>query len=58
LAFSFDGHGKRFLNYVGADEFFPVGVPSVRFRFTIQEARADTVEIRDHDLRVIGTRRD
>jgi hypothetical protein len=41
------------LHQVGQDEFFPAGVPSVRFRFTLGDARY--VEITDHDLRVTAT---
>jgi hypothetical protein len=34
------------LLYVGEDEFFPSGVPSVRFRFTVEGGKAQAVTIR------------
>jgi hypothetical protein len=34
------------LYYVGDDEFFPSGVPSVRFRFAVENGKAKSVTIR------------
>ncbi len=37
------------LYYLGEDEFFPSGVPSVRFRFAVEGGRARSVTIRTRD---------
>lgn len=34
------------LHYLGEDEFFPSGVPSVRFRFAVEDGKARSVTIR------------
>jgi hypothetical protein len=39
----------RNLNYLGDDEFFPSGVPSVRFRFAVEGGKARSVTIRAAD---------
>lgn len=57
LGFRLKNYSTRFLNYLGNEEFFPVGVPSVRFKFAAGGERAASVHISDHDLRMVGTRR-
>jgi hypothetical protein len=37
----------RFIHYLGDDEFFPAGVPSVRFRFVVEAGKAKSVTIRE-----------
>jgi hypothetical protein len=37
------------LRYLGEDEFFPSGVPSVRFRFAVEDGKAVSVAIRATD---------
>jgi len=37
---------NRMIRFVGNDEFFPSGVPSVRLRFVVEEGRATSVAIR------------
>ena len=37
---------NRIIQYLGDDEFFPSGVPSVRIRFVLQEEKANSVTIR------------
>ncbi len=36
----------RIIHYLGADEFFPAGVPSVRIRFVVEKGKANAVTIR------------
>ncbi len=35
--------------YVGDDEFFPSGVPSVRLRFAVEDGKAKSVSVRGTD---------
>ncbi len=35
--------GNRLIHYLGNDEFFPAGVPSVRIRFTLDGGKANSV---------------
>jgi hypothetical protein len=37
------------IHYLGDDEFFPSGVPSVRLRFTIEAGKATSVSVRGSD---------
>jgi hypothetical protein len=37
------------IHYVGDDEFFPSGVPSVRLRFTVEGGKATAVSVRGND---------
>jgi hypothetical protein len=37
---------NRIIHYLGNNEFFPAGVPSVRFRFVVQKEAATSVTIR------------
>jgi len=46
------------LNYVGEDEFFPSGVPSVRFRFDVDGVKARSVSIRGSDAILTARRID
>jgi len=41
---------SQLLHYLGDDEFFPSGVPSVRFRFTVEGGKATAVSVRGTDL--------
>ena len=36
----------RIIHYLGDDEFFPAGVPSVRIRFALNRDKANSVTIR------------
>jgi hypothetical protein len=39
------GMASQLLHYLGNDEFFPSGVPSVRFRFAIENGKATAVSL-------------
>jgi hypothetical protein len=41
---------SQLIHYLGDDEFFPSGVPSVRFRFAIEGGKAKSVSIRANDV--------
>jgi hypothetical protein len=38
--------GNRVIHYLGGDEFFPAGVPSVRIRFALDREKATSVTLR------------
>jgi len=44
-----EGSAQQVIRYLGDDEFFPSGVPSVRFRFAIVDNKAMTVTLRGVD---------
>jgi hypothetical protein len=46
----------RNIHYLGEDEFFPAGVPSVRFRFTVKDGKAQAVTIQGSDPFLTATR--
>lgn len=47
---------SQMIHYVGEDEFFPSGVPSVRFKFVIESGKAKSVSIRGNDLILTASR--
>ena len=47
---------SQMMHYVGDDEFFPSGVPSVRFRFSVEGGKAKSVSIRGTDLAMTAKR--
>jgi len=40
---------SQLIHYVGDDEFFPSGVPGVRFRFAVESGKAKSVSVRGID---------
>lgn len=48
LQFVFRDYAPRRLHHLGADAFYPAGVPSVRFAFQIVSGRAESVTLHDH----------
>jgi hypothetical protein len=49
-------NNSRWINYLGNDEFFPSGVPSVRLRFDVQDGKARAFTINDDKLVLTATR--
>ncbi len=46
----------RFVHYLGGDEFFPAGVPSVRFKFSVTDGKAQSVTIREGEPILLAKR--
>jgi hypothetical protein len=46
----------RVLHHVGEHEFFSAGVPSVRFRFAVENGKASELTIKGTDLHIIAKR--
>ncbi len=52
------GGTRRFLSHLGALQFTPGGIPSVRIAFQLDGARARTLTIADGDLSLVAERTD